>query len=53
MVRHELVLAHEEPLRVLAELLGGFEPVDVAVVAQLELLLTDPTSPVYAGCLAA
>jgi len=49
MVRHELVLEHEEPLRALAERLGQLEPVDVAVVAQLELLLTDPASPVYSG----
>jgi hypothetical protein len=49
MVRHELVLEHQEPLRALAERLGQLEPVDVAVVAQLELLLTDPTSPVYTG----
>ena len=49
MVRHELVLEHEEPLRALAERLAQPEPVDVAVVAQLELLLTDPTSPVYSG----
>jgi len=49
MVRHELVLEHEEPLRALAERLAQPEPVDVAVVAQLELLLTDPTSPVYTG----
>jgi hypothetical protein len=49
MVRHELVLKHQEPLRMLAERLGQPEPIDVAVVAQLELLLTDPTSPVYTG----
>jgi hypothetical protein len=49
MVRHELVLEHQEPLRALAERLGQWEPVDVAVVAQLELLLTDPRSPVYTG----
>ena len=49
MVRHELVLEHEEPLRALAERLAQPEPVDVAVVAQLELLLTDPASPVYTG----
>jgi hypothetical protein len=47
MVRHQLVLEHQESLRALAERLGQIEPVDVAVVAQLELLLTDPTSPVY------
>jgi hypothetical protein len=48
-VRHELVLEHQESLRALAERLGRFEPVDVAVVAQLMLLLTDPSSPVYMG----
>ena len=48
-VRHELVLEHRESLRALAERLDRFEPVDVAVVAQLSLLLTDPTSPVYTG----
>ena len=46
-VRHQLVLEHQEALRALAERLGQHEPVDVAVVAQLELLLTDPGSPVY------
>ena len=49
MVRHELVLEHQESLRVLSERLAQPEPVDVAVVAQLELLLTDPASPVYTG----
>jgi hypothetical protein len=48
-VRHELVLEHQQSLRALAEHLHQFEPVDVAVVAQLCLLLTDPTSPVYTG----
>ena len=47
LVRHQLVLEHEESLRALAERIGQLEPVDVAVVAQLELLLTDPGSPVY------
>jgi len=47
MLRHQLVLEHQESLRALAERLGQLEPVDVAVVAQLELLLTDPASPVY------
>ncbi len=46
-VRHELVIEHQESLRALAERLDQSEPVDVAVVAQLELLLTDPASPVY------
>jgi hypothetical protein len=47
VVRRQLVLEHQESLRALAERLGRLEPVDVAVVAQLELLLTDPASPVY------
>ena len=42
MVRHQLVLEHQESLRALSERLAQPEPVDVAVVAQLELLLTDP-----------
>ena len=44
-----MVLEHQESLLALAERLGQPEPVEVAVVAQLELLLTDPSSPVYAG----
>jgi hypothetical protein len=47
MVRHQLVLEHDESLRALAERLGQPEPVDVTVVAELELLLTDRASPVY------
>ena len=47
MVRHQLVLEHRESLRALSERLALPEPVDVAVVAQLELLLIDPASPVY------
>ena len=47
LVRHQLVLEHQESLRALAERLGRPEPVEVAVVAQLELLLTDRGSPVY------
>jgi hypothetical protein len=51
MVRHQMMLEHQESLRALAERLGQLEPVDVAVVAQLKLLLTDPGSPVYRrGC---
>ena len=49
MVRPQLVLEHQESLRALAERLGQLAPVDVAVVAQLELLLTDPASPIYTG----
>ncbi len=48
-VRHELVIEHQESLRALAERLDRSEPVEIAVVAQLELLLTDAASPVYAG----
>ena len=47
VVRHQLVLEHRESLRALSERLALPEPVDVAVVAQLELLLIDPASPVY------
>jgi hypothetical protein len=46
-VRHRLVLEQQESLRALAARLGRPEPVEVAVVAQLELLLTDRGSPVY------
>ena len=49
MVRHQLVLDHQASLRALAERLTQPAPVDVGVVAQLELLLTDPASPVYTG----
>jgi hypothetical protein len=48
-VRQLVVLEEREALLALAERLGRPEPVEVAVAAQLELLLTDSSSPVYAG----
>jgi hypothetical protein len=48
-VRHRLVLEHSDSLTTLAERLLRPAPVDVAVVAQLALLLADSSSPVYAG----
>jgi hypothetical protein len=49
MVRHRVVLEQRESLAALAERLFQPAPVDVAVVAQLALLLSDSSSPVYAG----
>ena len=49
MVRHRAVLEQRERLLLLAERLDQPAPVDVAVVAQLTLLLSDASSPVYAG----
>ena len=40
------MLEHQESFRALAERLAQPEPIDVAVVARLEPLLTDPASPV-------
>jgi hypothetical protein len=48
-VRHRVVLEERESLLVLAERLGQPAPVDVAVVAQLALLLSHPASPAYQG----
>jgi hypothetical protein len=48
-VRHQAVLEQREPLLALAERLGQPAPVDVPVVAQVTLLLTDPSSPAYQG----
>lgn len=48
-VRHRVVLEHRDSLTALAERLLKPAPVDVAVVAQLALLLADSSSPVYAG----
>jgi hypothetical protein len=48
-VRHRVVLEHRDSLTALAERLLQPAPVDVAVVAQLALLLADSSSPVYAG----
>jgi hypothetical protein len=48
-VRHRVVLEQRESLISLAERLFQPAPVKVAVVAQLALLLSDSSSPVYAG----
>jgi hypothetical protein len=48
-VRRGVVLGQREALLELSERLAQIEPVDVAVVAQLTLLLSDPTSPVLTG----
>ena len=48
-VRQQVVLEQRESLRALAERVGQPEPVEVAVAAQLSLLMSDPASPVYAG----
>ena len=48
-VRHRVVLEQREPLIALAERMFQPAPVDVAVVAQLVLLLADSSSPAYAG----
>ncbi len=48
-VRHGVVLEQREALLELAARLGQPAPVEVAVVAQLTLLLADPTSPVLVG----
>jgi hypothetical protein len=48
-VRHRVVHEQRESLLALAERLGEPAPVEVAVVAQLALLLSDSSSPVYAG----
>ncbi|MEO8690475.1 MAG: hypothetical protein ABI611_19940 [Solirubrobacteraceae bacterium] len=44
-----MVLERREALLELAARLGQRAPVEVAVVAQLTLLLSDPTSPVLVG----
>jgi hypothetical protein len=48
-VRHRVVLEQREVLIALAEHLVQPAPVDVAVVAQLAVLLSDSSSPVYVG----
>jgi hypothetical protein len=48
-VRHKLVLEQREQLVALAERLGQPAPIDVPVVAQIALLLSDPLSPAYQG----
>lgn len=44
-----VVLEQRDSLLALAERIFQPEPVEVAVIAQLALLLSDPSSPVYAG----
>ena len=48
-VRHDAVLAQRESLLALAERLGQPAPVEIAVVAQLAVLVADPGSPAYVG----
>jgi hypothetical protein len=48
-VRRDVVLEEREALLALAERLGQPAPVDVAVVAQIAVLLSDPSSPVFQG----
>jgi hypothetical protein len=48
-VRHQVVLEQRDSLLALAERLDQPAPVDVVVVAQIALLLSDPSSPVYQG----
>jgi hypothetical protein len=48
-VRRQAVLEQRESLLSLAERLGQPAPVEVAVVAQLALLLSDASSPAYVG----
>ena len=48
-VRHRAVLEQRESLLALAERLRQPAPVAVAVVAQLVVLLTDSSSPVFEG----
>jgi hypothetical protein len=43
------VLAQRESLLALAERLGQPAPLEVAVVAQLAVLVSDPGSPAYVG----
>lgn len=49
MVRHEVVLEQRDALLALAGRMFQPAPVDVAVLAELALLLSDSSSPVYAG----
>lgn len=48
-IRHRVVLEQREAFAALADRVFQPAPVDVAVVAQLALLLSDSSSPVYAG----
>ena len=47
--RRHVVLEERDALLALAERLGQPEPVAVAVAAQLSVLMSDPSSPVYDG----
>jgi hypothetical protein len=46
-LRHRIVLEERTALLALADRLDEPEPVEISVLAQLHLLLCDPTSPVY------
>jgi hypothetical protein len=48
-VRRDVVLAEREALLALAAHVGRLEPVDVALTAELTLLVTHPDSPVFVG----
>jgi hypothetical protein len=48
-VRHQVVLAQRASLLALAERLDRPAPVEVRVLAQISVLLSDPCSPVYQG----
>jgi hypothetical protein len=48
-IRRRLVLEHVNEILMLADRLRALEPVDVAIVAQLALLVCDGASPVYVG----
>jgi hypothetical protein len=48
-VRQQVVLEELESLLALAHRLGRPEPVEVAVVAQVSQLLSDPSSPAFEG----
>jgi hypothetical protein len=48
-VRRDVVLEERESLLALAERLGQPAPVDVSVIAQIAVLLSDPSSPVFQG----
>jgi hypothetical protein len=46
-LRHRIVLEERTALLALAERLDEPEPVEISVLAELHLLICDPTSPVY------
>jgi hypothetical protein len=48
-VRHDVVLEQRDSLLALAERIFQPEPVKVAVIAQLALLVSDSSSPVFTG----